>query len=947
MEKFTNKFVSLIFMLLLSMGVYASDDTKSLLQTGVGLEHYGDIKYENINDVFENLTHRIILGTFGRKALLVFLPSDVPRSVIVEIEAMSEEDLAIKAKPFNYGLVNIALSALFFVSAIATSIMFVFMGWVAIERTIITSESGDFLGSKVDALKTNLKFFFILCLIVPVVGAGKLPGGNVNINISLIQYMTFKLIGISSYTGDKIFEIYASNTPTYYPIIEMPKTDGKYVDMINMIKYANCVNSEKIHNDINTVPFNFKRIGVEAYEAISGTTSCKLTIKIAFDKKTDDLIKNSEYIDDVVNMSSYLNIQYNLFKDVMRLLMKDADTVAGNIVGGNLYSNSITISPEQFSEKFVSCENIVGQTHTIESKYEATRYMHEAAKCMSERFIKNFARIPDMDYYQNNELMYDVEMCSNRIIDPIGSSKQQTEMISSEKVVNQKSIEDVSNTLSMVEYSQEKIEDCIVKYCSDFRSSSVYQCSNAIGLGYEHYSRKNMAKKGWMTSGAYIYKIFTNISTNENGRMPITSFSMNFNKQIFRDNITKLMDEHKIKETGPEIGDYLKQISFSQINIDKLEHDARVVSRFNNNVMQEMMKINSKKIGTDSNTLQADILKYITEDINRINICLKNPLEITNGISCGNVTTEISQMGNKILNISIYLKIGLLAAELKNSMEGNSGEVKGRKFEKFKTGLKTLGMLSMVTGDANGLDYILSLMGSDSFNSSFVGSNSFNQIIMASTTALSYYASQGNEKVLSTFNSFTWGLFFIGILFTFVIPLIPFTLWVMAVMGWLISVFQLLVNLPLWAATTISVSEEESAAAMKVGMRMMIGMLIKIPLMVIGLIIAWLLTNIFIQRILSEEMISFAINFGDSGLLFMVIDYLLILLIYVIMLITIYNTLFSLIEGFHELAMNWMGDKDGGGKLLGKEGGETTAVIRRFKDESSKLKGLKWKLRKK
>jgi conjugal transfer/type IV secretion protein DotA/TraY len=942
--------IYLFFTVLIFSSFSFSENNESILQTANGLEHYSEVKYNTIDDVFDNLSHRMILGLFGKRALIIFLPTDVPNNTIDEIESLDKNELIQYSKPFNYELVNITLIVLFSISSIATIVMCFFMAWISLERTIITSESGDFLGKNVDSAKANIKFVLIFCLIIPVHNMGKLSESenNIAVNISLIQLGVIKLVGISSYTGDKIFEIYANNTPTYYPIIEMPQKDGKYSDMVDLIKYASCVNSESVDDEIIDIPFNFKRVGKESYKATSGTELCELEINITFDSKTEFLLQNNDEIAKIVPFDSYLDVQHSEFRIIMSELLYKANMISKNIVNGDLDSTIFSSSEEEFINKYKNCGDIYKPNLDITEDKDAIKYLHKASQCLSYDFINDFSKIPSMDYYLDNKNGSDIEMCSNRVMSNNEENAIQTEIDSKEKIVNKKNIEDFGDTTQLTEYSQKKVEDCIKDYCSDFSKSSIYQCSNAIGLGYEHYTRKNMSKKGWMTSGAYIYKIFSNITTNSNGKLPITSFSVNFKKNSVKKSVSHLLDSYSIQDVGGELGQYNQNLRIIHTDFYNNENQQEEVEDFNTSmiVLLRQMMLRSSDVNNPQ-AVMSDLSKYVTEDIIRLNTCLKNPLEITNGISCGNITTEINRIGNKILNIAIYLKISLLAAELKNTVSNASapsGSISSKGGNILTNLVKSRAILGLVSLSAFSLDYMLELIDGTGFNSSFVESKSFNKIMIATSGAVAFYAADGNDKILETFNAATWVLFTIGIVLTFVIPLIPFTLWVLAVIGWLISVFQLLINLPLWAATTMSVSEQDSAESMKVGIKMLVSMVIRIPLMVIGLIIAWLLTNIFVQRILSEEMISFAMNYGDNGMVFMVIDYFLILVIYVIMLITIYNILFSLIEGFHELAMNWMGDKNESGKILGKEGGETTAVVGRFKQEASRLKGLKWKL---
>lgn len=93
-------------------------------------------------------------------------------------------------------------------------------------------------------------------------------------------------------------------------------------------------------------------------------------------------------------------------------------------------------------------------------------------------------------------------------------------------------------------------------------------------------------------------------------------------------------------------------------------------------------------------------------------------------------------------------------------------------------------------------------------------------------------------------------LIFLGITLAFYLPAVPFVLWTMALVGWLIQVVEVLVAAPLWAAAH-AIPEGEGMAGQhgKQGYMLFLGVLMKPPLMVFGFFSSYLLIAIVGQMI--------------------------------------------------------------------------------------------------
>lgn len=945
--------IFLVFTILFSIfSMNVSAENTGYLQNQKNLEHYNDIRYEKTKDVFDNLTNRLILSIMGKDILLFFLPNDTPVEVINEIKEFNDDDVSHYSKPFNKNASDIMWVVLFAVNIIAIIVAIIYFIWIFLERLIVTSESSDFLGKNVDKAKINIKYIIIFLLIAPIVN---FPNSSTEKYgyLSIIQLAAIKFVGVASYTGDKIFEIYANNTPSYYPSIKIPKPDSKSLEMLEIIKYMSCVHTDQDFTE-EKVDFKFIRKSDKAFVSESGSDSCNLKINISFDNKTENILKNDLEKENYIKLDiNYNDIQYNEFKKTFQNILNKSSKIGSKIANSKLnvdFSNiNYNVSKDGW---YNSCneyyENI--DSFEIENNEMLDIFIYKGISCLSYDYINNFIKVKEVnniyDYLDNNNYLnkegYSIELCTHNYND--NNKKIKVEIGDKINVLNKK------ETNEQTDWEKLDIEECVKNSCN-ISNSGLYQCASSIGLAKEHFDRNEASKKGWMTSGAYIYRLLSNVSATDNAKIIVNSFKADFNyknKMLINPNILT------INSYGDKVGNLNEKIEVSHNIINKNFNNFDNIYNLNNEITSKIKKIIDDKYG-EKVTAKKVLEKMIGERFLRLKKCLQKPLTITDGYSCENVTSELNILGQSLITIATSFKIGVFATELRKATFSGEGTIKKgnndpKKVLKDNLKQKIKGTaflkLFLLVGHFN-IDEIIDFMIDGTQEDVFMTDTGATDLLILTGSASIFAATSAidSDALIDFINMVIWYMFFIGIFLGFVIPLIPFGLWILAVLGWVIQFFQLMVNLPLWAATLLGVTEEDNAMAVKVGIKMIISMVLRIPLMIIGLIIAWLLTNVFVQQVLSVELIGMSLNYGDSNVIIQFFDYLLVLLIYVIMMLIVYNMMFSLIEGFHELAMNWMGDQ-GSEKLMGKQGQETQMVVGKYRQYSQRFKRLKWNLKK-
>lgn len=126
-------------------------------------------------------------------------------------------------------------------------------------------------------------------------------------------------------------------------------------------------------------------------------------------------------------------------------------------------------------------------------------------------------------------------------------------------------------------------------------------------------------------------------------------------------------------------------------------------------------------------------------------------------------------------------------------------------------------------------------------------------MIVASTTIFTVMTVKLNKTQSSAvylISMVAWGLFSIlllgGISLCYVLPMLPAIIWTGMLVGWLFMVMELMVIMPMWALTNVSLhSGQDFVGNQKIGYTMLLTMVLRAPLMTIGVIMMITLMNVF------------------------------------------------------------------------------------------------------
>ncbi len=146
-------------------------------------------------------------------------------------------------------------------------------------------------------------------------------------------------------------------------------------------------------------------------------------------------------------------------------------------------------------------------------------------------------------------------------------------------------------------------------------------------------------------------------------------------------------------------------------------------------------------------------------------------------------------------------------------------------------------------------------------------------------------------------------LYVLGATLAYYVPAIPMILWILAVVGWLLMVMQCIIAAPLWAAAhAIPEGEGLAGAHGRQGYLLFLGVLIRPPLMVVGL----LLSAVLASGIFSAIGSAFSAFAGDS-MRDDIVGYVTMSLIMTGLVLTVMHKLYGLITFLPDQAMSYIG----------------------------------------
>lgn len=948
-------FFVLLFFSTLSFGGQAAVDTESKdIENVVGnYEAREDVeRYENLEDVFSDFGNRMVLGVFGKTAVVYFVDDKIDSNLKSDIRSLSENEVRQYSKPFNYVISSMVFIVLKSSLLIILIILVLYFSWMVIETLFRTQDAGEFLGSSWNKLFSPLKMGFAVLMITPMFGDefssnlnSSIGNGSSDLftqnDFSLAQVFMLRVLGESNNYANKIWEGFVDSQEQYYPAISMPKVTAKRNDFSNYVDHIVCLSATE-SEPLQTIEF------VKAYEesnkygpyflAESSNERCSLEFKMPFDLKTYDYINKDNFLDELGVNLDYEQVQTNMTQELLSGITPKVKTIADNIILMNSNKNDNSNNVNDLSNEKIYevneknwrlyCDDFFAGDAMPKyiSQGNIAKYKYYASNCLSNDFVLKSSQLSNASnleypYSDSNYLTKNkVEMCVNQSVAPTSPT-----------------------LVSTNEGEPNSLQSCINYACS---SGSAYECSSTINFARSVIERDAISEKGWILSGAYAYKFFSSFQ-NSIGMSLIEDISINFENiekpakqrarpqnphaqhlQLSTGGVSPdiINNEYILENNPPTAFSFDLNLDINSLSYEEYESYFTFYKNEEPNLKQQN-SIENFLVGDDG---LLGIKEFLT--------CVKNPISITEGYQCSNVTEETQDFGIKLLVTSLQLKV---IKEVINGMKGLNEERKG--FSNYKNKNPT-GNISNQFSDVQKNMTILGIGAgagiltflTDTMLQNLSMSGSFSQVeydLLINRDAATIGAFAGIEMLLSSDSAITDIIITIclilGILLGVVLPLMPYFIFLVAFSGFMILFFESLITVLVWAVLIISPSRDHSSDYAKKGLVMILTVFLRAPLIVFGLVSAWLLNNILIGEILSAINIEAAFMQEGAFSIKTIIDLIVVFGVQVFMLYLLYNIIFSIIEGFYDISQKWLFGNTSASPFGDKNRGNEFAAVQR------------------
>lgn len=965
MKNIISKF---IFILFISLSFFSINAEEIIID---------EINYEEevtIKEATEDLTYRMIYSIFGYDILKLVSPY----KKIVNDEGINKLEISA---PFPY----VADSFILIISIIAilSFIMaLVYSMYLFYEMINRSQKSGEFLGKSWSANFFIIKSVLVAILLFPLNFNGYI--------FNFAQIIPLKVFAESNKHASKVINTFIEVQPKIYPEINYPKISYNLSHIgADFINFFNCLKTNELDYYQQTVAIS------ENYIAFGlSSVSCEATIRFSLDSSTKNMINNNKnisefitqkysaktiYLQDVPEITPYHIYKSNLaetYNMLFEKIINKAKIASDFMMVKNLQVNYR--SPEEDREnsqlkEFIKhgnnnqywenkCDILFDKSPILSgiSNYDRLLFGEYASMCISyfitDSLVYPFDHPNIIKYLEtDNYLKFNnLNLCSH-------------DYESSGDILNF-----VENKNAFTNIKTINLNSCLEKECSMLGKlkSNAYNCSSVIKFNSLYTKDKQLAKLGVFAMGAIVQNSF-NVYDN-------------FEAKEIYNKIGKISIK-KLNSTDMRIIDSLSLRKNYSHNIpnDSFKINARTLKSvdFGGALSQNILSYGN---GTELLSLEEEITNidsYFKNDfiLERLIICTQNPLTIKNGYICGNIIQEYNRFGKELIKIYVYTEIArIIVNELygggkmaysrlsrhkENKTENtkiSDNPIKAVNNYLIKKAFVLFGAMAVpqsasINASFDGLEesaeeFIQDNLSLDNFGLSYnymrgINYGSINLESMGIFGVVTVYiisdvaSNQSKQFENNIFKSFLKSimtfLLLIGILFAIIIPLIPYWLFLIVCINLIVVLISKIFTTALLIVFIMEPSQDNRSESLKRFFGEMMELLFKLPMIVIGLILSWVITNSVISSVFSMLNITdiFNLKSNETIMLFNYIIqfcYILIsIVVYSILFFILTNATFNIIESFYSFSTSWI---KGTTENIGLQNDRTQGVYGQFKN---------------
>ncbi|MEG3765095.1 hypothetical protein [Alteromonas sp. 14N.309.X.WAT.G.H12] len=894
------RWVYLVFILLITPGHAFAEDAAASEDEG----QYGKLK-----TVMGNTSNQFIYAFFGKGLLLYFLDDSED---IKAVSVADESELSQLSKPFNavFGqLFIIGLTAIYGLSVIY---FLVKLGGFGIKEVWELKSNGK---SRMSG-DTRRGFWAKLVLlgglvILPVPLKTTLLDDQFYTNP--VTALLFDVLGKASAISDEATSDLIKRQRQTLSTLPLPASDAKQDSAMAMNIFFTCLRTQEYREQDAEYQEELKLYpqpgsGEQVLRGRVKIGECGLDVRLGVDRSTDEdmqaLNLDSETFDFDENM--FANTQISVLTNVLTQQLERALSFSAELAKEDTYSDMNTGQPTLLSYTAQKKDNIE-LTRWLEDCDELEKWSSGSDSIMiKDRALFNQLTARCSSYHITKALVYpDTYSALDEYLSSPGNQREQIAMC-----VDQATIDDIMSGVYVSNYkllessaSTSNIESvaldaCVVKQCSESNllSGGLYACANAVDMYSTRSNDFRIADRGSMMLGFYMFNLFLHHPASDSAKNIFNQLQFSF-----FDSSEGIINEQ---------GEPTLSVSFTVPQYGGNGSDKA-------NILSDLVTpLSGLGIPTISPAPEFGSVSKIT-GYSRLLTCVQSPLQVKNGYVCSNVPQEFSRFGIELIKGAVAFKTALLMGDTVSrtgrffSLSGkNTGSLEEAAGTAVQSAIRRTGELVLPAAGATSVSYLTEMAGNIGFGvtDEFGELNSSVWADLGATMgvdAMFVIGLVGTDSALMSFVDTVLLIALIaGVVFGIIIPLFPMLLVLSALSKFLYLIIKTIVLHGFKLTDVIFDSDTEFLTeGFDAVWADWLAVILKLPLTVIGVVLAWLLSNVVISKVMSSMSFAFETNDGPAGGL---IDTVVIMGISLVVVAIVYNMVLTVIESFYDFTVEWV-----------------------------------------
>lgn len=870
-----------------------------------------DSEVERTEEVMTNISHQFIYAFFGKDILLYYLSSSEDISAI---KNTSDKDLATLSRPFNSVIGSLFMAGLTMIYGITVGYFIVRLAGMLMELTWVAQRDGKGQLSTQEQRGLLLKILILGGLaVIPVPMKSQLLEDTFYTNLGSV--LLFDFLGKANSMGDESVVALIDSQRTTMQTLKMPAADSKIDSMMALNSFFSCTRMQEARsvstNEYQTkIPFYADANG--RLQGVISVGGCSLFAQLGYDAESDkkiQIIKDEspslpleEGLFERAQTELYMTLLPDLFDKSMKVSKELVKPDYSSTWEDGNFSfeghSAAALSVRELDDWTERCDEVLSWELSDEtiSRRDRVYFNKLSARCLS-RIAADEIVYPDsyesMSRFLGNasKAQKDIALCVDQA--------SMTSALGNSRFVAEYGIGSGDSRSSNIE--QIALDSCISSLCSNANlgNGGMYACANALGLYETRLNDIQTQKRGTMMLGFYMFDVFMHHPPSNSAKKVFNEFSISFSPN------TTEIKEKPGREPFIEI-----PITIPSVSMGTFKNTSLVLGDLSKSPHEHGQPTVDVPLPA-TGSLLSEAFGYT-----RLEMCAKNPLQVIAGYVCGNIPKEFSQFGMSLLKSTITLKTALVMGQttgvLKRVKVNQNGSVSGfRESSALKSFLRKSGwgMMSLIGGSEEDYNqsfdsvFNMEILTTDEFG--YLDSVKMNKIL--SSTPAMLLTTMAHAGATSAFVSIVDGilvvLLIISVIFAFVLPMFPMVMVMNALTKWCFLLFKTLSThgKKLVDATFDTDFNLLNESFDKVWADWL-ALILKLPLTVIGTVLAWLMANVIISHMLNNMNLMVPTNDGVQGF----IDLFVSMIVSVVIIVIVYNTVLSVIESFYDFTVEWV-----------------------------------------